>query len=72
MDTLGARHDFLAAHKEVKRVRKLRVCWVRGGVEGAKVAGKLVHGEEIGGVFLQYKSTEGLFLRRAIEVEVNY
>ena len=51
MDTLGAAHDFLAAHEEVVGVCEERVGGVGVRVEGAEGAGVFVYGVEVGVVF---------------------
>jgi hypothetical protein len=65
MDALGAGHDFLAAYEKVIGVGETGVGWIGGSVEGPNGAREFVHGEEVGGVFLQDESAEGFFLGSA-------
>ena len=67
VDALGARHDLLAAHEEVVRVREGRVAGARVRVEGAEGARVLVDGVEVGAVLVEDDLAQGLFLRGAGE-----
>ncbi len=52
VETLGAGHDFLAAHEEVVAVGEGRVGGVGVRVEGAEGAGVFVYAVEVCGVLL--------------------
>ena len=62
MDTLGAGHDFLAAHEEVVGVCEGGVVGARVRVEGAEGARELVDGVEVRFVLFEDDLAEGLFL----------
>lgn len=65
MNALGAGHDFLPAHEKVVGVGETRVGWIEGSIERSDGAREFVHGEEVGGVFLQDEPAEGFFLGSA-------
>ena len=62
VNTLGAGHDFLAAHEEVVGVRELGVGGVGGGVERSDGGREFVDGVEICVVFFEDYFTQGFFV----------
>ena len=66
VDTLGARHDLLAAHEGVVGVRERGVAGVEVGVEGASGSGVVREEVEVRVVLLQDEAAEAFFVGGAV------